>query len=181
MNKIPYHKFGVTLKKIREQANESVIDVSGAVETDVAIINQLEAGTHQPSEDIVLLLISHFGLKEDDALRLWRLAGYDQDKTGISSVGSDDQVNSVKAYVTAGDVRILYTDMVHVKSNQHGLVINFLQSLGADDHTMAVARVGMSHTHAESLLEVLKQTINTTKKQQKMLDKNSKPSKDGLK
>lgn len=53
--------------------------------------------------------------------------------------------------------------------------------MGADDHTMAVARVGMSHTHAESLLEVLKQTINTTKKQQKMLDKNSKPSKDGLK
>ena len=172
MNKIPYQKFGVTLKKIREQANESVIDVSGAVETDVAVINQLEAGTRQPTEDIVLLLISHFGLKEDDALRLWKLAGYDQEKTGMTSAGSEDQANGVKAYVTAGDVRILYTDMVHVKSNKHGLVINFLQSLGADDHSMAVARVGMSHVHAESLLEVLKQTINATKKQQSLLDNN---------
>lgn len=177
MNKIPYKKFGVTLKKIREQANESVSDVSGAVETDVAFINQLEAGTLRPTEDIVLLLISHFGLKEDDALNLWKLAGYDQDKTGMSSAGPDDQPNSVKAYVTAGDVRILYTDMVHVKSNKHGLVINFLQSLGSDDHSMAVARVGMSHSHAESLLEVLKQTINATKKQQSLLDNNDNISK----
>lgn len=183
MDKIPYQKFGITLKKIRERANETVLDVSGAVETDENVITQLEAGTRQPTEDIVLLLISHFGLKEDDALRLWKLAGYDQDKTGMSSYDSDDQTgaNGVKAYVTAGDVRILYTDMVHVKSNKHGLVINFLQSLGADDHSMAVARVGMSHVHAESLLEVLKQTINATKKQQKMLDKNNNSSKDQIK
>lgn len=177
MDKPRYYRFGTQLKKIRENAKESVLDVCGAVETEPTVIKQLESGVRQPTEDIVLLLISHFALKEDDALNLWKLAGYDQDRTGMSSLDSDDQPKATKAYITAGDVRILYTDMVHVKSNKHGLVINFLQSLGADDHNMAVARVGMSHVHAESLLEVLQQTINESKKQQKLLDKNDKNQK----
>ena len=42
---------------------------------------------------------------------------------------------------------------------------------------MAVARVGMSHVHAESLLEVLQQTINESKKQQKLDYKNDKNQK----
>ena len=76
-------------------------------------------------------LSTQFALKEDDALNLWKLAGYDQDRTGMSSLDSDDQSKATRATIlTAGDVRILYTDMVHVKSNKHGLVINFLQSLG---------------------------------------------------
>lgn len=172
MKDAPFKMFGSKLRQIRTKAKESIVDVSGAVETDVALLEAVEAGTSQPSEDLVLLLISHFALKEDDALRLWELAGYSQDKTGIASVSADADGTVQKAYVTAGDVRILYTDMVHVKSNRHGVVINFLQSLGSDDHTIAVSRIGMSHAHAESLLEVLKQTLDETKKQQ-LLDSQS--------
>lgn len=162
--------FGSKLRQIRTHAQETLLDVSGAVEADVTLLQAVEAGTSQPSEDLVLLLISHFALKEDDALKLWELAGYDQDRTGTSSMATDEEGSVHKAYVTAGDVRILYTDMVHVKSNRHGVVINFLQSLGSDDNTMAVSRVGMSHAHAESLLQVLKETLEATKKQQKLLD-----------
>ena len=178
MKDAPFKSFGIKLKQIRSHAKETLVDVSGAVETDVTLLEKLEAGTHQPSEDLVLLLISHFALKEDEALRLWELAGYSLEKTGTSSINTDDSEQSAqKAYVTAGDVRILYTDMVHVKSNRHGVVINFLQSLGSDDHTMAVARVGMSHAHAQSLLEVLQQTLNATNKQQKLLDTNDSSNK----
>lgn len=170
MKDAPFKSFGTKLKQIRTHAKESLLDVSGAVEADISLLQAVEAGTSQPSEDLVLLLISHFALKEDDALKLWELAGYDQDRTGTSSMATDEEGSVHKAYVTAGDVRILYTDMVHVKSNRHGVVINFLQSLGSDDNTMAVSRVGMSHAHAESLLQVLKETLEATKKQQKLLD-----------
>lgn len=170
MKDAPFKSFGTKLRQIRTKAKESLLDVSGAVETDIALLEDVEAGMAQPSEDLVLLLISHFALKEDDALKLWELAGYNQDRTGTTSMATDENGNVQKAFVTSGDVRILYTDMVHVKSNRHGVVINFLQSLGADDHTMAVSRVGMSHAHAESLLEVLQQTLEATKKQQKLLD-----------
>jgi hypothetical protein len=170
MKDAPFKLFGSKLRQIRTNAKETLVDVSGAVETDVTVLQDVEAGVSQPSEDLVLLLISHFALKEDDALKLWELAGYDQERTGMSSMSTDTEGAVHKAYVTAGDVRILYTDMVHVKSNRHGVVINFLQSLGSDDNTMAVSRVGMSHAHAESLLQVLKETLDATKKQQKLLD-----------
>lgn len=170
MKSAPFESFGTKLKEIRTNAKETLVDVSGAVETDVALLEAVEQGLTQPTEDLVLLLISHFALRDDEALKLWELAGYDQEKTGTSSMTSDEDGNVQKAYVTTGDVRILYTDMVHVKANQHGVVINFLQSLGSDDHTIAVSRVGMSHAHAESLLQVLQQTLEATKKQQKMLE-----------
>ena len=174
MKRQPYESFGTKFKEIRLKAKETLLDVSGAVESDLSILESVESGEYQPSEDLVLLLISHFALKEDDALDFWELAGYQQEKTGTTSITADDQGVVQKAYVTAGDVRILYTDMVHVKSNRHGLVINFLQSLGSDDHTVAVSRVGMSHAHAESLLEVLQKTLQETKKQQQMLDPTEK-------
>lgn len=162
MKNEPYKMFGTKLKQIRTEAKESLADVSGAVEADVTTLKQVEAGLAQPSEDLVLLLISHFALQEDDALKLWELAGYDQERTGSSSFGTDEEGVIQKTFVTSGDVRILYTDMVHVKANKHGVVINFLQSLGNDDHTMAVSRVGMSHEHAKSMLEVLTQALQKT-------------------
>lgn len=170
MKNAPYKTFGSKLKEIRTKAQETLIDVSGAVETDISMLRAIEAGTAQPSEDLVLLLISHFSLKDDDALKLWELAGYTQDSPSSTNANANEPNVSYKAFVTAGDVRILYTDMVHVKSNKHGVVINFLQSLGSDDNSLAVSRVGMSHEHAQSLLQVLQDTINATKKQQKLLD-----------
>ncbi|MCU0667280.1 MAG: DUF3467 domain-containing protein [Patescibacteria group bacterium] len=179
MKKQPYQNFGKKFKEIRIKAKESLFDVSGAVEADPLLLESIESGLQQPSEDLVLLLISHFALKDDEALNLWELAGYKQDKTGTGSIYADESGVVQKAFVTAGDARVLYTDMVHIKSNRYGVVINFLQSLGAEDHTVAVSRIGMSLTHAESLLEVLTQTINESKKQQKMLDSsdNKKESK----
>jgi DNA-binding XRE family transcriptional regulator len=177
MNETPFKSFGSKLKQLRMNAKETVVDVSGAVEADEKLIKEIEAGVMQPSEELVLLLISHFALKEEDALQLWDLAGFGQEKTGISNMSADQQGNIQKAYVTAGDVRIIYTDMVHIKANNHGVVINFLQNLGADDHTMAVSRVGMSHEHAKTLLKVLKQTLKATDPQKTSAkSKNAKES-----
>jgi len=48
---------------LRENHRESAAEVSGAVEIDEKSLRRIEAGTERPSEDILLLLISHFALK----------------------------------------------------------------------------------------------------------------------
>lgn len=171
MSTTPFEDFGNKLKQIREKAKESIAEVSGAVEVDTHALAAIEAGKHQPSEDIVLLLISHFALKEDEALKMWELAGYDQEKTGMTSLMSDGSGTTQTAYINQNDARILYTDMVHVNANKYGVVINFLQGLGANNQPMAVSRIGMSHEHAKSLLEVLQQTIKLSQEQESKLEK----------
>jgi transcriptional regulator with XRE-family HTH domain len=165
MSSKSYKPFGSKLKSIREQAKESLAELSGAVEVDTTLLSTIEEGKIQPTEDLVLLIISHFALKEDEALKMWELAGYAQEQTGLTSVTNEQGAPSQTAFVSSGDARIVYTDMVHVSANKYGVVINFLQGLGANNQPMAVSRIGMSHEHAKSMLEVLEETIKLTKKQ----------------
>lgn len=165
MSTSPFADFGTKLKKIREQAKESIADVSGAVEMDAQALAAIEAGENQPSEDIVLLLISHFALKEDEALKMWQLAGYDQDKTGVNNTLIDNTGNAQSnTVITAGP--ILYTDIVNVNANHYGVVINFMQSGGANNQPLSISRIGMSHIHAKSLLSVLQQTLQLSAEQE---------------
>ena len=156
-------EFGNHLRSLRRLRRESLAEVSGAVEIDVTELGEIEAGSRPPSEDIVLLLISHFSLREDEAAQLWKLAGFDQTRFGI--VNLDNQSDTVPC-TTTYDNRILYTDMVHVSANNYGVVVNFLQGLGADGKPSAVARIGMSREHAKSLIDVLERTIKLAESQQ---------------
>lgn len=159
----PYVKFGNRLKAFRQKAKESIAEVSGAVEIDAKALVNIEAGKMQPAEDIVLLLISHFSLKEDEALEMCELAGYPRAKASPTNLLADNKGAVQIAYVSGQDARILYTDIVHVNANKYGVVISFLQGLGPNNQPMAVSRIGMSHAHAKSLLEVLQQTLKLAK------------------
>src|SRR5256885_9173824 len=75
---VPFKTLGEKLKAIRQKLHESVAEVSGAVEIDEQQLARIEQGQERPSEDVLLLLINHFGMQEDDAANLWQLAGYDQ-------------------------------------------------------------------------------------------------------
>jgi transcriptional regulator with XRE-family HTH domain len=169
-----YKKFGTRLKTIRESARESLAELSGAVEVDTTVLTNIENGVQQPSEDLVLLIISHFALKEDEALKLWELAGYEQENTGLASIGNESGHTAQSAFIHAEDARIIYTDMVHVSANKYGVVINFLQGLGAQNQPMAVSRIGMSHEHAKSMLDVLQETIAIAKKNIEDIEKQAK-------
>lgn len=155
---------GARLKQLREQSKETVAEVSGAVEIDSDVLAGFELGKDRPSEDILLLLISHFSTKDDEAITLWRLAGYDervlQDRDTIRDY--DDADDKQGAMVLPMDLRIVYTDMVHVLVNDFGLVMNFLQTSGVGNKPLAIARVGMSREHAQSVLEVLQKTLAQT-------------------
>lgn len=156
----PYKPLGSTLRGLREKLRESLAEVSGAVEIEVDTLTEIEQGKNRPSEDILLLLISHFGVKDDEAGKLWELAGYDQADTGVRSFATDisgDIKNTV--VVMPVDARITYTDMAHVMVNNHGVVLNFLQTAGPGNQPLVVSRLGMSREHAESIIELLQKTL----------------------
>lgn len=159
-SKFPFKQLGGTLKRMRVKRQESLAEVSGAVEIEADVLSAYESGTERPSEEVLLLLISHFAVKDDEATQLWELAGYTQDKSQSSdSFSSDDNSDRPQVVVLPMDVRIVYTDMVHLTANDFGVVMNFLQTGGPNSKPMAIARVGMSREHAKSVLELLQQTL----------------------
>ena len=156
----PFHQLGVELKQTRQKRQESLAEVSGAVEVDIEQLSDFEKGIQRPAEDVLLLLISHFAVKEDEATKLWELAGYEQTILPVNQAtheGNGEANQSVM--VMPVDARVIYTDMVHVIVNNYGVVVNFMQATGPSNQPLAVARVGMSKEHAKSVLEVLQRTL----------------------
>lgn len=157
----PYQSFGDVLKKLRARASKTPAEVSGAVEIDETRLKSYENGEQRPTEDILLLLIQHFKLKDDQAIELWKLAGYDGLPEEERFYINDDVggVQQVTVGVTPHDARIVYTDMLQVMVNNYGVIINFMQGAGPGNNPLAVSRVGMSKEHARSVIEVLKKTL----------------------
>lgn len=156
----PFKTLGNQLKRLREKNKESLAEVSGAVEIDPEALHAFEEGSARPQEDILLLLISHFATKEDVATKLWELAGYDREElpTQNGSNATHEEVQQTIMHASS-EVPIVYTDMVHIMVNNYGVIMNFMQTAGSNNQPMAVARVGMSKEHAQSVLEVLQKTL----------------------
>jgi len=148
--------FGDYLKKLRINRRESLADVSGAVEIDVMALDRIESGNIKPTEDVLMLLISYYCLKEDEALRLWKLGGYEDSQKLLSDYAVSNQAQN--NYST--DNPILYTDSTQVIANQYGVVIEFLQGMGPDGKSKIVSRLGMSREHAKVLSEIIMKTLS---------------------
>jgi len=156
MNKeYPYKSLGTLLRRMREKKQETLAEVSGAVEIDAEQLTEIERGIKRPSEDILLLLISYFSVPEEDVDKLWELAGYDRSHTGLDA----SHENSQQIMVLPMDARVVYTDMAHVVANKYGVTMNFMQSMGLNGKPLAVARVGMSREHAQRMLELLQKAL----------------------
>ncbi len=156
----PFRPLGKKLKALRNRANETLAEASGAVEIDVRQLASYELGQARPSEDVLLLLISHFGALDDDAVRVWELAGYGTSKLPIvHMVSGEPPMQQVSASM---DSRILFTDVVDVVVSNYGVVMNFMQSAGPTNKPAIVAKVGMSREHAKSILRILQITLAQT-------------------
>ena len=165
----PYRTLGFKLRSLREKEKETVPDVSGAVEIDEELLVEIEEGAKLPSEDILLLLISHFGLQNEDAMKLWRLAGYDNLVEPTHSAGTDNLSHQSAVFLLPIDSRVVYTDLIQATVNNYGIVINFQQSSSQKGtQPLTVSRVGMSREHAENVISILQKILN---------DKESKPKK----
>lgn len=155
----PFKTLGSHLKYLREQSDESLAEVSGAVEIEQELLEQIEAGFQRPVEDILLLLISHFSMPDHEAVQLWDLAGYDGELP--DQIRSNDDLHPTSkntVMLLAIDMRTVYTDGVDVMGNQAGLTLSFTQTSGHNKST-PVARLGMSHEQAERVMVALQQAL----------------------
>lgn len=154
----PFITLGKHLKYVREQLDRSVAEVSGAVEIDERTLERIEAGRERPSEDILLLLISHYGVQEQQALQLWELAEYD--------AGAPDQIRSETEIPTgqkvvmllALDARTMYSDRIDVDVDKAGVTLTFSQASGKAQKS-PVARVGMSAEQAKEVIDSIQKSL----------------------
>lgn len=159
-HKIPYKTLGNHLKYLREQCNESLAEVSGAVEIDEVMLSQIEDGLERPAEEILLLLISHFEMLPHEATKLWNLAGYYGEPDLLRGSMSGDANKNVMT-ITVMDPRTVYTDGVEIAWNESGLSMHFSQA-GKDKATV-VSKVGMSYEQAERVYEALQAALMRSK------------------
>ena len=158
----PFSPLGNHLKYVREQSKQSLAEVSGAVEIDEKHLQRIEAGLERPAEDILLLLISHFGVQDREAVQLWELAEYDSDLPNDirlkNEIPTDPSNGKPMVMLLAMDVRTIYSDDLEVAVNPAGVTLNFTQSL-TPNQTAPVARVGMSHQQAEQVMRTIQQAL----------------------
>lgn len=146
----PFGALGKHLKFVREQSRESLSEVSGAVEIDEQMLQRIEAGEERPAEDVLLLLISHFGVQDQEAIQLWELANYDGEiPEQIRPEGNIQANGKPIVMLLAMDMRTIYSDGIEINCSQAGLTMNFTQVTGRQAHPSPVARVGMSYEQAE--------------------------------
>jgi len=162
----PFRPLGQRLKALRDQSNETLAEASGAVEIDVKLLASFELGQARPTEDILLLLISHFGAKDDEAVQMWEMAGYGVSQLPIAHQNSEDNQN-----LTTSEQPVLFTDIVDIVVNNYGVVMHFMQNTGPSSKPSTVARVGMSREHAKSVLKILQVTLEQTEKNRSKLPK----------
>lgn len=162
----PFKQLGSTLKDIRQKLHETMSDVSGAVEIDESALARIEQGKERPSEDILNLLISHFGMQDDDAANLWHLAGYEQPREDERDHIHDDMSqNRAGVLVMAIDPRIIYSDSMHVNASPTGVILSFAQTAGGQQ-PLVTARVGMSREQARSVIRTLQAALDKTEQRQ---------------
>lgn len=145
---------GKHLKFVREQAKKSLAEVSGAVEIDERHLERIEAGIERPDEEILMLLINHFGLKDREAVQLWESAHYESDMPDEIRIDNDSSHLAGKTMVMllALDSRTVYSDGAEVVVNPAGVTINFTQNVPGNQQNI-VSRVGMSHQQAEAVIK----------------------------
>lgn len=156
----PYITLGQHLKYVREQSNESLIEVSGAVEIETEVLERIEAGIERPAEDILLLLISHFNVADREALQLWELAAYDTETPEqLRPDNIEQQLQGKQIVMLVGmDNRSIYSDGLDVIWNRAGVTLNFTQAAG-QSQVVPVAKVGMSYEQAHNVMRTLEQAL----------------------
>jgi transcriptional regulator with XRE-family HTH domain len=155
--KPPYAVLGTHLRFVREQRSETLAEVSGAVEIDADTLERIEDGHERPSEDILMLLINHFNMQDQEAVQLWESAGYEGDDAPGKL--KSEVLEKAAVVVLAMDVRTMYSDGVIVDANKSGVVLSFMQAGQNAGQQVPVSKVGMSYEQAEMVIASLQQAV----------------------
>lgn len=151
----PHKAFGQRLRYLRERANKSRLEVSYAVEVEEALLARIESGIELPEEDILMLLMDHFDVSEQESVKLWELAGYDKHKADAHIAA--EQLKQIMMVIPV-DSRVAFSDVSQVSGNRNGLVIDFALSAG-QSQLQPVSKVGLSLEHARQLIVQLQSAV----------------------
>lgn len=192
----PFFALGDLIRKLRSASMSTHEEVSGAIEIEVEHLKAIEQGTNRPSEEILLMLIAHLKASDEQAERLWQLAGYagdpdiDEFVSGNLEDSNEEMAENglppglkqlpgvISMGISVADPRVVYTDLAKVEINDFGVIMNFHQLGGAPDaKPLAVAKVGMSREHAERIIKLLQTTLAQydAQSQQRMLPSAKQP------
>jgi transcriptional regulator with XRE-family HTH domain len=173
---LPFKALGQRLKAVRVKLRESVVEVSGAVEIEAGQLERIEQGRERPSEDILQLLINHFGMRDDEADGLWQLAGYDPHCEHDHMHDMEDAAQQGRAImVMAIDPRIVYSDQVQVNASQSGVVVSFAQKANLPQPLVA-SRIGMSREQALTVARTIQEALQRSEPRQLPRPKNQPKS-----
>lgn len=153
-----YKNIGQLLKFYRETKNESLAEVSGAVEIDIDTLHRIETGVELPSEDILLLLISHFDLEEAAADKLLEMANYPSLEGGLLDAAAAKQIMMLIAMPN----HAAYAEQFEVIKGQEGLIIQFSQP-GAGGQATPVSKVALSPKIAHNLAQAINDSLKPVK------------------
>jgi hypothetical protein len=154
-NTAPYKSLGSHLKYVREQKSETLAETAGAVEIDIETLERYESGLECPAEDVLMLMIDHFDVKDQEAVQLWESAGYTRNNDNRQRSPFENIEKGAAVVVLALDMRTQYTDGIEVTAGKNGVVMQFTQ--GPDPQP--VARLGMSYDQAEEVLKTLQLAV----------------------
>ena len=156
-------ELGVAIKAYRVALNETIEELAQATELQESVLLKIEAGEHKPDKSVIELLCRHFNLQVQEANRLLKLSGFSKNEFTLDLEPMDIPVDDVTKDFDVLVAPIFYTDMVNVTTNQYGVTVNFIQKAGSDGKPVVVSRVGMSHKHAQSVIDVLQESLRRTK------------------
>lgn len=156
----PYKSLGLRLQRIRHKYNRTIPEVCGAVEIDESLLTRIEAGMEKPEEELLEQLINHYQMEDNDALRLWTLAGYDTNDLLVEDIDplvTSNTLPSVIMLMTL-EQRTLYSDSLDIHFDENGLILNFKQ-LAGQKQPLSLAKLGMSYEQAEKVLLTLQKVM----------------------
>lgn len=154
---VPFKTLGSHLKYLREQSSESLAEVSGAVEIDESMLEDIEEGFTRPEQEILTLLISHFSMNPQEAIQIWQLAGYEGEPDFLATDLSISDMQKNVVMVMTMDPRAAYTDGLDIDCNEAGVTLNFTQA--GKDKPVVVSKVGMSYDQAQKTYEALQAAL----------------------
>ena len=153
-SELPQQRIGGYLKQRRESLNESLAEVSGAVEINE--LSEIESGSILPTEDILILLLSHLDVEEPTARKVLKLAGYDALQP--DEVSGDEQLKQ-QMFVLMPGFQIQFADKAQVQKANDSVILNFYQP-SITNTDMPIARVGLTKKQVRALISQLQAELN---------------------
>ena len=154
-NIAPYKTLGTHLKYVREQKSETLAEAAGAVEIDIETLERYESGLECPAEDVLMLMIDHFDVRDQEAVQLWESAGYTRHTDNRARSPLENVEKGSAVVVLALDMRTQYTDGVEITAGKNGVVMQFTQG----PEQQPIAKLGMSYDQAQEVLATLQLAV----------------------